>query len=38
MIGSWRVHVPVVIVSIGREANCKEERYEKEGQEEIEGN
>jgi hypothetical protein len=38
MIGSRRVHLPVAIVSIGREGQSKEERYEKEVQEEIEGN
>jgi hypothetical protein len=38
MIGSRRVHLPVGIVSIGREGQPKEERHEKEGQEEIKGN
>ena len=38
MIGSRRIHLPVAIVSIGREGHSKEERHEKEGQEEIEGN
>jgi hypothetical protein len=37
MIGSRRVHLPVAIVSIGREGTIsKEDRHEKEGQEEIE--
>jgi hypothetical protein len=38
MIGSRRIHLPIAIVSIGSRANTKEERHEKEGQEEIEGN
>jgi hypothetical protein len=38
MIGSRRVHLPVAIVSIGREGQSKEDCHEKEGQEEIEGN
>jgi len=38
MIGSRRIHLPIAIVSIGWRANTKEERHEKEGQEEIEGN
>jgi hypothetical protein len=38
MVGSRRVHLPVAIVRLGERANRQEERHEKEGQEEIEGN